>query len=50
MLRDSANIYILKKWGESPDNNADTISRKDFDKLIVEWGLADKIYKCFEFY
>ena len=50
ILRDSANIYILRKWVEYPDNNADTISRKEFDKLIGEWGLADKIYKRFEFY
>lgn len=50
ILRDSANIYILKKWFESQVNNADTISREDFDKLIADWGLADKINKRFEIY
>ena len=49
MLRDSAYIYILSKSGDYKNEKSDTITRKDFDRTIKEWGLTDKIYKRFEF-
>ncbi|KAF5049232.1 hypothetical protein DSECCO2_441840 [anaerobic digester metagenome] len=50
LLRDSSRTYTIRKWSRYPEEKPDTISKAQFDSIIGNWGLSDKIFKRFEFY
>lgn len=49
ILRDSSRTYVIRKWSSDLHAKPDTISKAQFDSIIENWGLSDKIYKRFEY-
>ena len=45
LIRDSLRIYTLKNLDNLVNSKLDTINKNEFDSIIVDWGLQNKLYK-----
>lgn len=48
ILRDSSRVFKVENWDDPKHLYSKSLSKQDFDNIMIKWGLTDNLYKRFK--